>query len=169
MGISSVNIAYGASYGAYNQRLTQATRQKLEALGIPYNQNITEEEGKRLIKAFEAQKRENANQQGMFQNPSNSNDLFEKAKKLAEKLGIQVPKEVNFQQLLMAIQTKIEERLAISSNDINALKELKGLSQELAFIQAQSNGSSGYDSTNQALMTSLEMLGEYNKNFLNRN
>ena len=68
----------------------------------------------------------------------------------------------------MAIQAKIEEKLAVSSNDINALKELKGLSQELAFIQAQSVGSSGYDNTNQALMTSLEMLSEYNKNFLNK-
>ena len=168
MGISSINLAYGASYGAYSQRLTQATRQKLESLGIPCNGNLSEDEGKKLIKAYEAQKRENANQQGMFQNPSNSNDLFEKAKKLAEKLGIQVPQDINFQQLLMVIQTKIEERLALSSNDINALKELKGLSQELAFIQAQGSGSSGYDNTNQALMTSLEMLSEYNKNFLNK-
>ena len=168
MGISSINLAYSASYGAYSQRLTQATRQKLEALGIPFNCNISEDEGKKLIKAHEAQKRENTQQEGMFQNPSNSNDLFEKAKKLAEKLGIQVPQDANFQQLLMAIQTKIEEKLAVSSNDINALKELKGLSQELAFIQAQSAGSSGYDNTNQALMTSLEMLSEYNKNFLNK-
>ena len=51
---------------------------------------------------------------------------------------------------------------------MTALKELKSLSQELAFIQAQSNGSSGYDNTNQALMASLEMLSEYNKNFLNK-
>lgn len=168
MGISSINLAYGASYGAYSQRLTQATRQKLEDLGIPYNSNITEEEGKKLIKAHEAQKQENANQKGMFQNSSNSNDLFEKAKKLAEKLGIQVEEGVNFQQLLMVIQTKIEEKVAASSNDINALKELKNLSQELAFIQAQSNGSSGYDNTNQALMATLEMMSEYNKNFLNK-
>ena len=168
MGIRSINLAYGASYGAYNQRLTQATRQKLEALGIPYNQSISEEEGKKLIKSFEAQKQENANQKGMFQNQTSSNDLFEKAKKLAEKLGIQVQEGVNFQQLLTVIQAKIEEKLAISSNNISALKELKGLSQELAFIQAQSNGSSGYDNTNQALMTSLEMLSEYNKNFLNK-
>ena len=168
MGISSINLAYGASYGAYSQRLTQATREKLETLGIPYKQNISEEEGKKLIKTFEAQKQENANQKNMFQNSSSSNDLFEKAKKLAEKLGIQVPENIGFQQLLIAIQAKIEERLAASSNNINALKELKSLSQELAFIQAQSNGSSGYDNTNQALMTSLEMLSEYNKNFLNK-
>lgn len=157
-----------ASYGAYSQRLTQATKNKLEALGIPYNAGITEEEGKKLIRAHEAQKQENTQQQSMFQNGSQTSDLFEKAKKLAEKLGIQVPKEANFQQLLSAIETKLEQRLVSSENDIEALKELKGLSQELAFIQAQSNGSAGYDSTNQALMTSLEMLSEYNKNFLRR-
>ena len=48
------------------------------------------------------------------------------------------------------------------------LEKLNNLSHELANIQAQSNGSSGYDNTNQALMMSLEMLSEYNKNFLNK-
>lgn len=169
MGISSVNIAMGASYGAYNQKLTQGTKQKLEALGIPYNLNITEEEGKKLIRTYEAQKRQDANQENLFQNPSSGNDLFEKAKKLAEKLGIHVEEGANFQQLLMTIQSKIEQKLIANSNNIQAIKELKSLSQELAFLQAQSNGSSGYDNTNQALMTSLELLSEYNKNFLNRN
>ena len=32
MGIHSINLAYGASYGAYNQKLTQKTREKLEAI-----------------------------------------------------------------------------------------------------------------------------------------
>ena len=167
MGISSINLAYGASYGAYNQKLTQSTRQKLEALGIPFNQNITEEEGKRLIKAYEAQKREDANQQGMFQNPSNTNDLFEKAKKLAQKLGVQIPEEANFTQVLAIIESKLKEKIEASSNNPAELKKLQALSEELAFIQAQSNGSAGYDATNEALMSSLELLSEYNKNFLN--
>lgn len=168
MGISSINLAMGASYGAYNQKLTQATKNMLEQLGIPYNQNITEDEGKRLIKAHEAQKRENAQQDSMFQNQSNSNDLFEKAKKLAQKVGVSFPEDVEFKQLLALIETKLEEKIAASSNNMTALKELKSLSQDLAFIQAQSNGSSGYDNTNQALMASLEMLSQYNKNYLNR-
>lgn len=167
MGISSINLAYSASYGAYNQKLTQSTRQKLEALGIPFNQNITEEEGKRLIKAYEAQKREDANQQGMFQNPSNTNDLFEKAKKLAQKLGVQIPEEANFTQVLAIIESKLKEKIEANSNNPAELKKLQALSEELAFIQAQSNGSAGYDATNEALMSSLELLSEYNKNFLN--
>lgn len=169
MGISTVNMALGASYGAYNQKLTQATKQELESLGVQYNPNITEEEGKKLVKAFKLQNDKKSNNETLEQNAQNSkSDLFEKAKKLAEKLGIQVPQDAQFQQLLNAIQMKLEQRLAISTNDINAIKELKALSQELAFIQAQSNGSSGYDNTNQALMKSLEMLSEYNKNFLNK-
>lgn len=166
MGISSIKLAYGASYGAYNQKITQQTREKLDALGIKYPQNISENDAQKLIKAHEAQKKQEANQNSLFQNNSDSNYLFEKAKKLAEKLGIQVPQEVNFQQLLAVIQAKIEQKLAASLNNVKALEELKSLSQELASIQAQSNGSSGYDNTNQALMTSLEMLSEYNKNYL---
>jgi len=169
MGISSVNMALGASYGAYSQKLTQATKQALEVLGIPFSPSITEEEGKRLIKAFTLEKQQEAQKEKFNQNQNTpQSDLFEKAKRLAEKVGIQVPENADFQQLLSAIQMRIEQRLAVSSRDIEGLKELKSLSQELAFIQAQSNGSSGFDNTNQALMTSLEMLSEYNKNFLNK-
>ena len=168
MGISSINLAYGASYGAYNQKLTQATKQQLEELGIAYDKNITEQEGRRLIKANEAQKHQQENQGGMFQNPQSSSDLFEKAKKLAQKVGVSFSEDIEFKQLLGLIETKLEEKIAASSNNVAALKELKSLSQDLAFIQAQSNGSSGYDNTNQALMASLEMLSEYNKNYLNR-
>ena len=63
-------------YGAYSKKLTQATKNQLEALGIPYDRNITEEEGKRLIKAHEAQKQENSNN-NLFQNNQGTNDLFE--------------------------------------------------------------------------------------------
>lgn len=169
MGISTVNMALGNSYGAYNQKLTQATKQELESLGLQYNPNITEAEGKKLIQTFKMQNNKNSNNETLGQGMQNSqSDLFEKAKKLAEKLGIQVPQDAQFQQLLNVIQMKLEQRLAISTNDINAIKELKSLSHELAFIQAQSNGSSGYDNTNQALMKSLEILSEYNKNFLNK-
>ena len=168
MGIRSINIAMGASYGAYSQRLTQATMAKLEVLGISYNQNTTEDEGRRLIRAHEAQQNQNANQQGFSQNNSNQSDLFEKAKKLAQKVGVTVPENIDFKQLLSLIEAKLEEKISASSNNMSALKELKSLSQDLAFIQAQSNGSSGYENTNQALMASLEMLSEYNKNFLNK-
>ena len=88
--------------------------------------------------------------------------------KLAQELGIQVNENVNFSQLLSQIETELKNRLNISKDNIDELKKLKGLSQELAFVQAQSKGSSGYDNTNQALMASLEMLGEYNKNFLRK-
>ena len=47
MGITSVNIANGASYGAYNQKLTPATRAKLEELGIAYDASTTEQEARR--------------------------------------------------------------------------------------------------------------------------
>ena len=169
MTINSVNIAYGASYGAYSQKLTQATKEKLNKLGIPYNQNMTEEEGKKLVQAAEVKnvlKGENDQSAFLKQNEDSKNELFERAKELAEKLGIAVEENADFTSLITRIESTIEQRLSISQNNISALKELQGYSRELADIQAQSNGSSGYNNTNQALMTSLEMLSEYNKNFL---
>lgn len=163
MTISSINISMGASYGAYNQKLTQETKNKLEELGIAYSSNITEAQARKLIKNFETQNNSNTKQ-----DKNKESDLFKKAKNLAEKVGIPVEEGENFEQLLKKIESTITQRLELNKNDVAALKKLQVLSQELANIQAESTGSSGYDNTNEALMTSLELLGEYNKNFLHK-
>ena len=164
MGIISINNAMGASYGAYNQKLTQKTKEQLDANGIVYNSNITEMEGRKLLQTQAAQK---SMHDGSSQN--NASDLYKRALELAKKLGIAVNPGISFEQLLALIEVTLEERINSNKNNIEALQALKGLSQELANIQSQSKGSSGYDNTNQALMQSLEMLSEYNKNFLNKN
>lgn len=154
-----------SSYGAYNQKLTSATKAELEKLGITYNPNITEAEGKKLIQQKKTQDTQNNSEHNLGQN-TNKDSLFEKAKELAEKIGIKVDEKENFTSLLAKIESTLEEKIQASSNNEEMLEKLRGLSQELANIQAQSNGSVGYDSTNQALMASLEMLSQYNKNFL---
>ena len=169
MTIKGINIAMGASYGAYSQKLTPATRQELERLGIPFNPNITENEGRALINAHKAQNSKNAQQNGFSQNnQNNQSELLERAKKLAQKVGVKFPEEIQLHQLLALIQEKLEEKIEASENNPTELMNLKGLSQELSSLQAQSAGSMGFDNTNQALLKSLELLGEYNKNFLNK-
>ncbi len=166
MTISSVNLAMSASsYGAYNQKLTSATKAELEKLGIVYDPNITEAEGKKLIQQKKTQDTQKNSQQNLGQN-SDSNSLFEKAKKLAQELGIKVDEKQNFDTLLSIIESTLEQKIQVNSTNEEMLKKLEGLSRELANIQAQSSGSSGYNSTNQALMKSLEMLSQYNKTFL---
>ena len=167
MAISSVKYNLANSFGAYNQKLTQETREKLIELNITFSANTTEAEGKRLISASQSKSaNENSN---MFSKNQNTSDLFEKAAALAKKLGIEVNEGTNFNTLLISIESKLEQLINLNKNNINAIKELQGYSQELANIQAQSNGSSGYNNTNQALMISLEMMAEYNKNYLNKN
>ncbi len=166
MTISSINLAMSASsYGAYNQKLTNSTKAELEKLGIQYNPNITEAEGKKLLAQAKTQNAKNNSENSMTQN-NQKDSLFEKAKKLAQELGINVDEKQNFESLLSIIENTLEQKIQLNSNNEEMLKKLEGLSRELANIQAQSNGSSGYDSTNQALMTSLEMLSQYNKTFL---
>ena len=167
MTIKGINIAMGASYGAYSQKLTQATKQELVDLGIPFDANITEKEGKALIAAHNAQNKKNAQQENFTQsNQNNQSELLEKAKKLAQKVGVAFPEEIEVKQLLALIQEKLEEKITASENNPNELKNLKNLSYELSSIQAQCSGSMGYDNTNQALLKSLELLGQYNKNQL---
>ena len=169
MSIKSINIAMGASYGAYSQKLTQATKQELDKLGIPYNQAITEAEGKKLLASYKAQKNETPTKHGTLNNKNKGdNSLFERAKRLATKLGIQVQENIDFEQLISLIQTRLEEEISANQNNISELNYLKALSMELADIQAQSIGSMDYNNSNQTLLKSLEMLSEYNKNFIRR-
>ena len=81
MGISSINIAMGSSYGAYNQKLSESTKQKLEELGIQYNSNITETQAQKLISTFQAQKNAQNEKKNTSSNNNQQNDLFERAKK----------------------------------------------------------------------------------------
>lgn len=174
MAISNVQMLSNASsFGAYNQKLTQTTKQKLEELGISYNSNITEQEAQKLISKYEtanAQKSEQSGQQGLFSSQDqNKDENLEQLKKLAAQLGIATEEKPDFNKLIKQVEAALQEKIQASGNDINQLQYLKGLSQDLANIQSQKDGSSSsYNSSNQALMMSLEMLSQYNKNLLHR-
>ena len=163
MSIRSINYNINASYGAYNQKLTAKTKQELDNANIPYNTNTTESEGRKLLSSTKSHNE----QSGMFSQQGN-NSLKERALELAKQLGVSVNEDMPLQQILTLIEQALEQKISRSQNDIDEIKKLKAFSSELASLQAQVNGSTGYDNTNQALMMSLEMLGEYNKNFLHR-
>lgn len=171
MAISNVNLAMAASsYGAYEQRLTPATKAELDRLGIPYDPNsTTETQGRALIAEFKSKNANNEKAQNNFtkNHKKQTNDLYEKAVKLAQKLGIEPEEGVEFKSLLSLIEQKLEDKISLAQNNVNLLKQLEGYSQELASIQAESIGA-GYDTTNKALQMSLEMLSLYNKNYLNQ-
>ena len=163
MSIKSINYNINASWGAYNQKLTSATKKQLEEAGIPYNSSTTEQEAKRLLTSAKSN-----NEQSSLLNNGSSNSLVDRAIELAKKLGVNVDDSMSLVQILSLIEQKLEQKIAVSQNDIDEIKKLKEFSLELASLQGQANGSSGYDNTNQALMMSLEMLSQYNKNFLNK-
>ncbi len=170
MAISNINLAMSASsYGAYEQRLTSATKAELERLGIPYDPNkTTEAQGKALIAEFKSKEAHNKQAQNNFtkSNKNKTSDLYEKALKLAQKLGVEPEEGLEFNSLLALIEQKLEAKISSAQNNQMLLKQLEGYSQELASIQAESTGAS-YDTTNRALQMSLEMLSLYNKNYLN--
>ena len=176
MSINSVNYNIGNSYGAYIQRLTEATKRKLIELGIPFNEKTTEAQAQSMIQDA-ISKKTSGNVQSDIKNSNNGsdntlekrkNDTFERAKKLALQLGINVDDKADIKQILALIESILEAKINANKGNISVLKELKEFSNELSMIQAEANGSSGYDNKNHALMMSLEMLSEYNKNFLNR-
>lgn len=168
MSINSINLAMAGSYGAYSQRLTAGTKAQLDELGLVYDENTTESEGKKMIQQAQIQKNQLTNNNsesnlGEFSGKNNQDPLFERAKKLAQQLGITIEANIQFRELLVKIEKALEKEIKNADGDKSKLLKLQSLSSELASIQAQSEGSTGYDNTNKALMMSLEMLSEYNK------
>lgn len=162
MTIRSINIAYGASsYGAYNKKLTQQTKDELEKLGIAYDKNITEDKARVLIKS----KTVKTNSSAKEETSEGRDDLFEKAVRLAKKLGIVVTGRESFQEIMSKIESVIKQKAMENKTDIKALEELKSISYEFSALQAQTTGSLGFNST-KSLMDSLEMLSKYNRTFL---
>ena len=170
MTISSINIAMGASsYGAYNMKLTQATANKLNELGISYDPNITEAQGQQLLRSAQAaQKTQYTKDNTSNKDDNSNNEIYKKVLELAKKLGIS-PEGMSFNELISKIEETLENKIASATNDESKLLELKQLSQTLADIQAQNTGSMGFDATNKALEMSLELLSQYNRGFVNQN
>ena len=169
MSVNNINLAMSASsYGAYNQRLTQATKSELEKLGIPYDPNITEQEGKSLIAKYKSNKAHNEAAQGNFtkNKEQKDSDLLKRAKDLAEKLGVSYDEGIQLKALLTLIEQALETKINGSQNNEVMLKQLKEFSEELASIQAESMGAT-FSSSNQALEMSLQMLSLYNQNLVN--
>ena len=123
MSVNSIRTLMGTAYGAYNKKLTQETRAELMKLGIPFDSNITENEGKRLLNIYKSNN-SSANQQNL-QNNNQQNGLFEKAKKLAQKVGVEVDEKESFENLLSKIESAITNRLESSKNDETELKKLQ--------------------------------------------
>lgn len=172
MTINSINFLMAGSYGAYSQKLTAGTKAQLDQLGLVYDENTTESEGKKMVQQAQIQKNQLTNNNKdnnlpQFADNNSQNPLFERAKKLAQELGITIEANIDFKELLAKIEKALEREIKSADGDKSKLIQLQNLSSELASIQAESNGSSGYDNTNKALMMSLEMLGEYNKQQLN--
>ncbi len=168
MTLSSVNLGYAAqsmaSWGAYNKKLTSQTKAELDKLAIPYSQDITEAQAKSLIAAYK--KTQETKKNAKEDNTNGKSDLLQRAKDLAQKLGIKIDENADFQAILTKIEEIINQKALENKDNINVLEQLKSLNFELNSIQAQATGSMSYSNVNQTLMESLEMLSKYNKTFL---
>ena len=170
MSVNSVSIGMnGTQWGAYKQKLSEATKAKPAELNIPYNDNMTEAQARGLINEA-LQKQEQSRNDGFSSknNQTPKDSLFEQAKKLASKLGLSVKEDANFLELLTQIEDVLETKIKENASNADMLYELKTYSSELAQLQQMaSQGPVSINQTNEALIMSLEMLSQYNQSFFN--
>ncbi len=165
MDINSLSGAFYGSFGAYNQKLTQKTKEKLDKLGIIYDAKISEAQGKSLLKAHQ-QGNLKENVFDFNQNSKNSygDELFKRALELAKKLGVEANENNDIKSVLSLIEQELKKRAQERNLDIDSIKELKRFSDEFELLNIQANGA---NTMNFNLMDSLDIMGKYNKNFLN--
>ena len=171
MSVNAVSIGMnGTQWGAYKQKLSEATKAKLAELNIPYNDNMTEAQARSLInEALQKQEQSKNNNFNGQNNQTPKDPLFEQAKQLAMKLGISVKEDANFLDLLTEIEDALEKKIKENQNNVDMLYELKAYSSQLATLQQMtSQGPTSANPTNEALMMSLEMLSQYNQSLLNK-
>jgi len=131
--ISMIKYSYMMN-GAYQDKsLTAETRAKLIALGINVSGIKTEAEGR--IKLQAAQLENNSGSNKVSKSANQEDNLLERAKSLADDLGISVSDFDNINDIVAKIKDKIEELKADAGEDFDKKSNVNYYEDELSGIE----------------------------------
>jgi len=171
MSINAISSAMSASVYLQNaNKLSDELTQKLLDLGInPDGINSVSEANAAISKAEEEKSsQEDTENQEDTSNSEDSSAIMERAKKLAEKVGVKVSDDDTVDDILDDIQDVVDKMLsyAINKNDRNLYEKYQSYQSDLKDIEADQNGG-GF--SNSFVFNFLDMVAEQNKYALNLN
>lgn len=157
--ISSIGSGMSIS-GAYitpSNQLSEATKAKLEALGIDPASVTSEAEAQSLIAQVESMSKTD---KARPQSGSSDMALLTKAKELAEDVGAKISERDNLDDICKKISEKIEQLVQQYASDPVAMNKLEDYQRELSSID--SRYSSKID-TQDSIFAAMNMISASNK------
>ncbi len=157
--ISSVNAGSTAASEVLTKKssLSNETKAKLEALGIPVTDGMTESEAQSKISQAEAQKQ---SQNGGQQQNSSENEILSRAKTLASQVGVTVSSDADISEILDDIGAELETLLEEAEGNPTRLSTLSSYLNELMTLDEQY---SSIQSSQQGMYAAMNMVSTSNK------
>ena len=157
--ISSIgsSMAMSGAYITPSNQLSEATKAKLEALGIDPTTVTSEAEAQSLIAQVESMSKTD---KARPQSGSSDMALLTKAKELAEDVGAKVSERDNLDDICKKISEKIEQLAQQYASDPVAMNKLADYQRELSSID--SRYSSKID-TQDSIFAAMNMISASNK------
>lgn len=136
--ISSVNAgttqANAASTTTQKSTLSESTKSKLQALGIPVTDDMTEAEATLLIQQKQEQENGNNSEQS-----SSEAEILSEAKTLASALGVSVSDDADITTILDDIGAELEEMLESAENNPAILSTVSSYLSQLTSLDEQND------------------------------
>ena len=157
--ISSVNAGSTAASEVLTKKssLSNETKAKLEALGIPVTDGMTESEAQSKISQAEAQKQ---SQNGGQQQNSSESEILSRAKTLASQVGVTVSSDADISEILDDIGAELETLLEEAEGNPTRLSTLSSYLNELMTLDEQY---SSIQSSQQGMYAAMNMVSTSNK------
>lgn len=138
MSLNAVSIFGG--FPCQNGKLSEATKRKLELLGID-TYNVTSEAQAQIL-ITNAQQRQQVQQTQTESNSKNTcsseAEIISKAKNLAYQMGVYVATNENLSEILKKLSLKLDNLKTQNNLDISKTDELKKYQTELEALQVES-------------------------------
>ncbi len=157
--ISSVSAGSTAASEVLTKKssISNETKAKLEALGIPVTDGMTESEAQSKISQAEAQKQ---SQNGGQQQNSSESEILSRAKTLASQVGVTVSSDADISEILDDIGAELETLLEEAEGNPTRLSTLSSYLNELMTLDEQY---SSIQSSQQGMYAAMNMVSTSNK------
>lgn len=135
--INSISIAGAASTASSSsaaQKLTDETKNKLQALGVDTTNITTETQGQIALLQAQQAKGEKSGHGGAGKEEMQS--LKAEATSLAEKLGVSVTSDEKLSEIMDAIGPALDAKISAAGNDEAKIAETQSLQDEFAAISS---------------------------------
>ena len=166
MSINSISTS-SVNYSDTSQlsKISEATKRKLQALGIDPSSVTSEAQAQTLIASAQQRQQVQQTQQSSTEKKTTSSEseLISQAKTLASKMGVSVSSNDSLSDILSTLSSKINSMSAQANGDAVKLQEIKQFQSELYSIQSQY---STVQQNDNSLYTAMNMTANINKYML---